>query len=233
MDFTSLNGSLVWAAALGVVVVVSVIVVLVVLGQARRVARLAGEAVDGALRAANTAQARAEAAEQALRDGARPWVTAEALNVLRPEVWTQGRFDARLEIHLRNTGPSPAANVRVTLTATPSPDAGVADAFRHEGAAFFDARPRAVAQEWPAAFNDAPQPGPFSVAPGQSVVQPVRLSSPEIALKDIVPGGLFVFGRVDYDDAQGRAHATRFAFQLANRDGAWRFDPRPALGAAD
>jgi hypothetical protein len=222
---------------LGAAQVVALIAVGVALMAALRAFRRAQAAADDATtqahRAAEASELRAQAAERALAESARPWVTAEALTLLRPEVWRQGRLDARLELLVRNSGPSPADNLRVTLTPAPSPDAATTDAFRHEGVAFFDARPRAVAQAWPDVFNDAPQALPLSVAPGQGVVQAVRLSSPEVTLKDIVPGGLLVFGRLDYADAQGRAHVTRFAFQLMNRDGAWRFDPRPALGALD
>jgi hypothetical protein len=224
------------AAQLGALVLLLVFAV-IVLRQALRAGRAANRAAVAARRSARASERRARAAEDALREGQRPWVVAEGLTLMRPDVWVQGRFDARVELIARNTEVAPARNLKVMITAAPSPQAPVTDAFVRGGASFFDARPRGEMMTPPPALSDdtlsATAEGADTVAPGQEVAQAVRLASTEVGLRDIIPGGLFVFGRLEYQDAQGGAHSTRFAFQLANRDGAWRFDARPALGAAD
>jgi hypothetical protein len=226
------RGQVDWALVLGAaqlaVLLLLAVVMLIALRRLGQAGQGAKRAAVAARRAAQASDRRARQAEQALIDAQRPWVTVEALSLTRPDVWVEGKLDARAELALRNTGLTPARNLTVRLEPAASPDGLFADG--PQIARFFDAG----FASGPVKDGGYQTPrGGETVVPGQGLSHAVRLASPEVGLKQIVPGGLFVVGRLDYEDASGCPHFTRFVFQLANRDGAWRFDARPALGEVD
>jgi hypothetical protein len=254
-----IDWSLVLSAVQTVALATVAVAFIAVLWRTRAIARTAGRAVAASRRAARAADRRARAAEAALSAQQRAWLAAESLALTRPTLWVDGRLDARLELCVRNTGLARARMLSVRLEPAASADEAVVEAFVHGGAAFFDARPRRDARAADFGIDEdagattetvrrilgpglrreigsgdeTARDAVAEIAPGQVVARAVRLASPEVGLRHIAPGGLTVFGRLDYEDGAGQRRATRFAFQLANRDGAWRFDPRPGLGAAD
>jgi hypothetical protein len=72
----------------------------------------------------------------------------------------------------------------------------------------------------------APAPAFATLTPGQDSAYAARLRSPDITLPKVASCGLSVIGRIDYDDAIGVRHGERFVFDLALRDGVWRFERR-------
>ncbi|HEY3811600.1 MAG TPA: hypothetical protein VGL66_00115 [Caulobacteraceae bacterium] len=218
-----------WAAALAVgqsaVLIVAIVGLAVVLVRTRAAGRLAVRAIAASRQAARAAERRADAADAALDEMRRPWIVADTLRPALPEVWIEGRFDAQVELVLRNTGLAPARNVTVRLEpATLRRDE--LDALSRARVMLFDAGLVSGEEAAPA--------GAFAVVtPGQDLVFATRLTSPDITLPKVASGGLSVLGRIDYDDARGVRHSVRFAFDLARGDGVWRFVRRREIGETD
>jgi hypothetical protein len=198
----------------------------VVLARLRAAGRIASHAVAVSRRTARAAERRARAAETLLHAARRPWVMAQDLRLLRPDIWIDGRFDAQAELVLRNSGLSPAHNLVVRLEPVTLGRDNAVDVLSRARVALFDAR--LVSGETAVTRTQA-----TVVVPGQDVGCAARLRSPDVVLRNIATGGLSVVGRLDYDDAEGRSHSARFAFDLANRDGAWRFERRRDAAEAD
>ena len=211
------------AQCIGLALIVAILGVLLV--RVRAAERIAAQAFALARRDAHTADLRARAVEAVLHDARRPWVVAEDLRLLRPDVWSEGRFDALAELVLRNTGASPARKVVVRLEpAAIKPYDGI-DVLSRARVALFDAR--LLSGDSMTSLEAA------VIVPGQNVARATRLSAPDVSLREVAVAGLSIVGQLEYEDAHGQRHTARFAFDLASRDGVWRFERRRDAGDAD
>jgi hypothetical protein len=219
-----------WGLALAIAQCVALVLVAgllaALIARVKANGRIAAFSIAASRKAARASERRARAAEAALYAAQRPWIVAEDLRLLRPDIFTGGRFDAPAEVILRNTGLTPARNVVVRLEPAAIDGAQEVDVLSHARVALFDAR---LVGGAPAVTRSEAT----VVVPGEDLACATHLRSRDVELRHIAAGGLSVVGRIDYDDAEGRRHTARFVFDLANRDGAWRFERRRAAGAAD
>jgi len=177
--------------------------VLVVYALQLREMRKVTQASQKSAAAANDA---ARTAKDTLQMAYRPWVNAEAAELVQPLQFPPNkRFYLLVDVRLKNTGTAVASDGLIMSSAEPDYTPTLSKTYRR---ACDSAREMKAVKE-----KNTPWETGFVLAPGNNLTVPVGMGSDDITSEQVTRGQFYVVGCVLYRDQFGMNHHTQFSFQ--------------------
>jgi len=145
----------------------------------------------------------------------RAWVNAERAELIKPiDIPPAHRFSIFLNITVRNTGPSVAADGIAFIYALPNLTTILSRDWNKPCETTLTQR---AAIEANRQYN--PWPVGFVLVPGQTAILPIGTSSDDITPEQAKAGDYYVLGCATYRDQFGKMHTTRFCFRPIKETG--------------